>query len=115
VAIQSRLLQYRRGNFHITNNCICGRAKKFKRGHENCSKLQAPLSLSKVHRRQKKEMFRSLGLDKTKIKRRFTNLDFLINIGRVKRAGKILDEISTQLIEVWKREQIIETAETPLT
>jgi hypothetical protein len=101
VHAQRMLLSYRRNRFGARKNCPCG--KPFRRTHEICSHLPHPIQLSKAERVDKAAMFSCLQLDDFKI----TDIDYLLNKGRLKEATDILAAISTKLDEAYHQEQLL--------
>jgi hypothetical protein len=104
ISIQGMLLQYRRGVFMQNYTCACDPQTRFRRGHEDCKALACSTRLSRVEQQQKREMKSELGLSQTK----FTNIDFLLNIGAVNRAGEILRGIKRQLWEIYLEKEELE-------
>jgi hypothetical protein len=100
VPAQQMLLSYRRNRFGARKNCRCG--KPFRRTHEICSHLPHPIHLSKAERADKAAMFAHLQLDDLKT----TDIDYLLNKGRLKEATEILTAISTKLDETYHQEQL---------
>ena len=79
VPAQGRLLQYRRGVFLWNFVCICNPQVRFRRGHEECSAFECLVQLSQSEQCQKQEMKLKLSL----LEAKFTNVDFLLNIGQL--------------------------------
>jgi hypothetical protein len=77
--------------------------KPFRRTHEICSHLPHPIQLSKAERGDKAAMFSHLQLEDFKT----TNIDYLLNEGRLKEATEILIAISTKLEEAYHQEQLL--------
>ncbi|KAK2979211.1 hypothetical protein RJ640_003141 [Escallonia rubra] len=88
---QKPFLQYRRGTFHINQICVCG--ERFRRGHEECFRLRGVSWLSKTEIRIIVRIRRTLGTKST-----FTDIDFLLNSGKFRRAYRILMHISRSLM-----------------
>ena len=104
IAAQGRLLQYRRGVFLWNFTCKCNTRVRFRRGHENCPALGQHGQLSRFERHQKQEMKLQLGLLGTK----FTDIDFLLNLGQVARVSTILAEIQKQLGQLYRDTKLAE-------
>ena len=100
VHAQRLLLSYRRNRFGARKNCPCG--KPFRRTHEICSCLPHPIRLSKAERRDKATMFSHLQLEDFKT----TDIDYLLNKGRLLEAMEILTGINTKLNEAYHEEQL---------
>lgn len=100
LAMQKVLLQYRRGQFAHNKICACNTRVTFRRGHEGCAFLDVEIGFSRKERRRKHEMRKELGISKV-----FTDIDFLINVGRVKDAFDILIHIEKKLGKVWHQKQ----------
>ena len=105
-SVQRRLLQYRKGVFMHNSICSCDPKVKFIRGHEHCKALHHLVRLTRFEKTRKRQMKVDLGVGKEKL----TNLDFLINDGQVKRAGKMLSRIQKHLGMVYKEEKRREEA-----
>lgn len=88
---QGQLFQYRRGVFLFNTKCVCG--IRFHRGHEACGALAVPLRLTHADRQLKRSMAVQLSVTGFK----FTDIDFLLNCGRVKEAADALRYIQTQI------------------
>ena len=88
---QDRLFHYRIGQFCLKRKCPCGR--DFRRGHERCIALgvQSPLS-----EKEKAERF-AMGVVLTNGMCLFTDVDWLLNTGRLDRANQFLVEIEQKL------------------
>jgi hypothetical protein len=59
------------------SKCVCSPEVKFGRGHETCPQLKSIAYLSRQEKAQKQQMKVDLGIKPGK---KFTNLDFLLNI-----------------------------------
>jgi hypothetical protein len=97
---QDMLLKYCRGLFMFSTICACDPDVRFHRGHESCPALGLPHTLSRVERRQKREMKAELSFE-----HKFTDVDYLLNSGQLKRAVSILSDIQTRLRQVYKDAQ----------
>ena len=80
--------------------CACDPTVKFYRGYESCIALVPPIQLTREEKRAKQIMRQNL-LNKIK----FTDIDYLLNCGRLQDAAKILLEIQRQLRQVYKKIQ----------
>jgi hypothetical protein len=106
IAKQEWLFQYRRGVFMLNYTCVCHPQVKFRRGHEDCTAIDRPLSLTFGEKRLKWLMRVELDIEEAK----FTDVDFLLNIGRTESVVEILLSIRNQLRQVYaksKRERNI--------
>lgn len=101
-AFQDILLQYRRGVFHFHMACACGEGEKFHRGHESCSSLPHPVRLTRPQRLEKAKLKTSLHLKKDAL---FTDVDFLLNTGRLKDAIRILSAVQTRLRQTYHEKE----------
>lgn len=104
IPVQSMFLQYRRGVFMFNSRCACDPEIKFHRGHETCLALVTPFQLSREQRRQKLQMQTKLSLSGST----FTDVDFLLNSGRLKEAGVFLRDIQRQLGHIYKENKLSE-------
>ena len=104
IPVQSVLLQYRRGVFMFNSVCACNTEVKFHRGHESCRALRSPLKLSRAQKHQKQEMQARLLLSGGI----FTDIDYLLNSGRLKDATTVLFHIQRALRQIYKEVQIKE-------
>lgn len=94
VAVQALMMQYRRGVLWHQQSCVCASTTRFRRGHEErCPCFKKLLSLSRREIMEKRQMRYALQLQNKK----FTTIDFLLNIRKLRRAGEILVEVQTQL------------------
>jgi len=93
------LFAYRRNAFGQKKKCPCG--QPYLRTHEICSYLPHPVPLSLDDRRAKDKMFSHLEPQDRKV----TDLDYLLNVGRLDEATKMLTAISTKLGEAYHKEQ----------
>jgi hypothetical protein len=105
VSAQTMLLQYRRGVFMHNAVCACDSEVRFHRGHESCPALNIPLQLTRVELVQKQEMQSELSLSGSK----FTDLDYLLNAGRLQHVALILSEVQKQLRQVYKENQAMDS------
>jgi hypothetical protein len=105
VPAQSMLLQYRRGVFMLNCICACDPEVRFHRGHETCPALNIPLRLTRAEQRQKQRMRSTMSLVGSK----FTDLDYLLNSGRLDHASFILSQIRKQLQQVYKAAQTLDS------
>jgi hypothetical protein len=101
---QDMLLRYRRGLFMFSTICACDPDVRFHRGHESCPALGLPHTLSRVERRQKRGMKAELSFE-----HKFTDVDYLLNSGQLKRAVLILSDIQARLRVVYKEAQTSST------
>jgi hypothetical protein len=99
IPAQRMLFAYRRNCFGQKKRCLCG--QPYLRTHEICSYLPHPTPLSLDDRRKKAQMFSHLGPEDSKV----TDLDYLLNIGRLDEATKVLTAISIKLGEAYHEEQ----------
>ena len=106
VDAQGLLLSYRRNRFGMRKKCPCGRP--YLRTHEICSHLPHPIRLSKAERAEKARMFAHLDPGDAKV----TDLDYLLNKGRLDEVITILSAISVKLGEAYRHAQL-ELAELP--
>jgi hypothetical protein len=97
IQYQQAILKYRMGTFMFGTMCACDPHRRFGRGHEACPHLPQLIRLSKMERRQKKMMIRTLFLDRS---RRFTDVDFLINKQCFHRVGRYLSAIRNALKKI---------------
>jgi hypothetical protein len=97
IAKQELLFQYRRGVFMFNYTCACSPQVKFRRGHEDCPALHRPLCLTHGEKERKWHMRAELAIDAAK----FTDVDFLLNIGRTESVVEILSSIRNQLRQVY--------------
>ena len=91
---QQDLLRYRLGLFQIRRRCRCGAI--FVRGHENCSLLNIPALLSKAEKGLRR-MILSYRDDS-----KLTDIDWLLNTGKIDRAIVALRLVRDELTVVWK-------------
>jgi hypothetical protein len=98
IQYQQAILKYRMGTFMFGTMCACDPHRRFGRGHEACPHLPQLIRLSKIERRQKKMMIRTLFLDRS---RRFTDVDFLINKQCFYRVGRYLSAIRNALKKIY--------------
>jgi hypothetical protein len=96
---QRMLFAYRRNRFGHKKRCPCG--QPYRRTHESCSYLPHPAPLSLEDRRNKAKMFSHLDPKDAKV----TDLDYLLNIGRLDEATKVLTAISIKLGEAYHEAQ----------
>ena len=94
---QELLFQYRRANFCWGRMCVCDPRKAFDRGHETCRALPQPVRLTRKQRWRKAMMGVGLGLGG----RKFTDLDFLLNVGRLDDATTVLEAVKETLSQVF--------------
>jgi len=99
VPAQRMLFAYRRNCFGQKKRCPCG--QPFLRTHEICSFLPHPNPLSLEDRRKKIQMFSHLDPRDAKV----TDVDYLLNMGRLDEATKVLTAISRKLGEAYHEEQ----------
>jgi hypothetical protein len=105
VSAQSMLLQYRRGNFMFSAVCACDPEVRFHRGHETCPALNHPFRLTRIEQRLKQEMKSELSFFGCK----FTDIDYLLNSGRLQHVILILSDIQKQLRQVYKATQTMDS------
>lgn len=105
---QRMLFSYRRNCFEQRKKCPCG--QPYLRTHETCSDLPHDAPLSLQDRREKAEMFSYLDPRDSKV----TDVDYLLNKGRLAEATKVLLAISVKLREAYCQEQQISTGQIPL-
>lgn len=86
------LVRYRRGLFMFNSICACDPEVNFYRSHEACLRLGQPRILTRVEQRQKRRMQLGLSFD-----HEFTDIDYLLNSGPVKRAVVVLSNIQKRL------------------
>lgn len=101
LAAQGMLLQYRRGVFMWNCTCACNPLIRFRRGHEECTALSDIQTLSRVMQSQK----RKIHLSGVSTNARFTNIDFLLNIGQLTIAITMLCKVQDCLRQTYKEEQ----------
>lgn len=103
IICQERLFQYRIGNWMFGRACKCTdddlKRSTFRRGHENCYMLPRGYRLTKAERQRKLRMQKELGLKTGQI---FTDVDFLLNIGRFESANQILETTYKALNKEYK-------------
>ena len=107
---QQAVLKYRMGTFMFGTICVCDPHKRFGRGHETCPYLPQLIRLLKMEQRQKKAMIKTLLLDRS---RRFTDVDFLINMLQFHRVFPYLSAIRNALKTIHHRRMLVaeETAQ----
>lgn len=98
VIAQGALFHYRLGVFMHGVICACERGKDFQRGHEEC-RLLPYLTRLTVHERAQKQKA-AAKLQTKDSTTRFTDLDFLINTGQLRRASKILSILRKTLDKI---------------
>jgi hypothetical protein len=92
VHAQNMLFKYRRGVLMFGMTCVC--LEPFQRGHEEvCRILRVPCLLSRRDQENKRRMKSSLPL----IRFKFTDIDYLLNTGRLEDVIQILLDIRGQL------------------
>ena len=91
---QQAVLKYRMGTFMFGTMYVCDPHKRFGRGYKTCPHLPQLIQLSKMEQRQKKAMIKTLLLDRS---RRFTDVDFLINMLQFHRVFPYLSSIRNAL------------------
>jgi Reverse transcriptase (RNA-dependent DNA polymerase) len=96
---QRMLLAYRRNCFGQKKKCPCG--TPYLRTHEICSHLPHPVRLTREERAEKTRMFSRLDQADSKV----TDLDYLLNKGRLEEVIKVLTTISLKLGEAYHQEQ----------
>jgi hypothetical protein len=97
---QRMLFAYRRNCFGQRKKCPCG--QPYLRTHEICSYLPRTLQLTLEERREKAEMFSYLEPQDAKV----TDLDYLLNKGRLDEATGVLNVISAALDQSYRQEQL---------
>lgn len=97
---QDILLRYRRGIFMFNSICACDPDVRFHRGHESCPALGLPHILSRGERREKREMKAQLSFE-----HKFTDVDYLLNTGQLKRVVLILSDIQARLQVAYREAQ----------
>lgn len=90
---QDLLFQYRRGMFMFNFGCTCREGVTFGRSHETCSALPHPVRLTKAEKAKKALMQHTLQLGHGT----FTDIDYLLNVGRIHDASHILTTIRDEL------------------
>jgi Reverse transcriptase (RNA-dependent DNA polymerase) len=100
IPAQRMLFAYRRNCFGQRKRCLCG--KPYLRTHEICSHLPHPVRLSRAEREEKATMFAHLDPADSKV----TDLDYLLNKGRLEEATKVLTAISIKLGELYRQEKL---------
>jgi hypothetical protein len=100
IPAQRMLFAYRRNGFGQKKRCPCG--LPYLRTHEICSYLPHPAPLSLVDRKKKAQMFSYLDPEDSKV----TDLDYLLNVGRLDEAAKVLAAISAKLGEAYHEQQL---------
>jgi len=98
---QELLFQYRRGMFMFNAKCSCHSDAVFHRGHESCSSLPHPIRLSRNERQMKITMSQALQVHDTPL----TDIDFLLNTGRLNDAGLILHDVRQALRTIYSEDQ----------
>jgi hypothetical protein len=101
---QHLLFAYRRNTFGTKKKCSCG--KEYHRMHENCPELPHPVRLSHEDRRKKALMFAGLH-DK---ERKVTDIDYLLNTGRLVEAATILKAVYIRLGKHYHEVKVAEKA-----
>lgn len=96
ITAQELLFQYRRGLFMFNFTCGCQPPAPFHRGHETCHALPQPIQLVKSDRKAKADMLKILDLQPTQV----TDVDFLLNTGRLDNAALILEQVKAALRKV---------------
>jgi hypothetical protein len=86
------------------HNCICICKLAFHRGHETCPSLNIPDRLSRTQQESKERMQLELYIQK----RKFTDIDYLINSKQLRDAGIILSYIRDQLKQVYRVNQMVD-------
>ena len=102
---QRMLFAYRRNCFEQRKRCPCG--QPYLRTHEICSNLPHDAPLSLQDQREKAKMFSHLDLKDSKV----TDVDYLLNKGRLAEATKVLLAIRIKLREAYSQEQQISAGE----
>jgi len=105
-AHQRLLFTYRLSQFRVRKTCACG--KPYLRTHETCSFLPHPVQLSKQDRQEKAVMISNLSTEDCKV----TDVDYLLNKGRLDEAIRILLAIQERLGQAWSLRMLAE-ADSP--
>ena len=92
--LQDRLLQYRLDRFCLCHLCACG--KNFVRGHEQCEILAVKSPLTKAEG----YFCQWMALQLVGTGGKFTDVDWLLNTGKVERAHKFLLAVEKALNKV---------------
>jgi hypothetical protein len=93
------LFAYQQNRFGYKKRCPCG--QPYRRTHKSCSYLPHPAPLFFKDQRNKVKMFLYLDPKDTKV----TDLDYLLNIGWLDEATKVLTAISIKLGEAYHKAQ----------
>ncbi len=103
---QEALFRYRRGvwGFRKTHDCKVGR-RMYHWGQEDCPCFGTTFGLSRSQKRAKAQMEQGWVLEG-----HFTDIDFLLNIGRFDQAARRLDVIERRLGDMYAIEQIADEA-----
>ena len=94
------LFAYRRNYFGQRKRCLC--RKPYLYTYKICSYLPYPVRLSRAEREEKATMFTHLDPADSKV----TDLDYLLNKGRLEEATKVLTAISIKLGELYRQEKL---------
>jgi hypothetical protein len=97
--VQDMLLQYRRGLFMYGAKCFCDNPIGFHRGHEDCEALGLKPKLSRRDIEAKRKMRIQLNIEEGM----FTDVDFLLNMRRIREAVGILLSVKQRLGEVFHK------------
>ena len=102
---QDQLFGYRRGMFMFNIGCPCHADATFSRGHEACSALPHPIRLTKAERGKRAVMQYEQGM----IDRKFTDIDYLINTGRLGDAALTLSAVAVRLRGAYREKKEAES------
>jgi hypothetical protein len=93
------LFAYQQNRFGHKKRCPC--RQPYHHTHKSCSYLPHPAPLSLEDQRNKAKMFSHLDPKDAKV----TDLDYLLNIGRLDKAIKVLTVISIKLGKAYHKAQ----------
>lgn len=95
IASQELLFQYRRGTFLHGFICLCG--NRFHRGHESCPTLPRPVRLTRAEISAKLKAAATILATCSPADAKFTDVDFLLNSGELRKADTILSTLQRAL------------------
>ena len=98
---QDVLLRYRLGMLMYGVMCRCGKVEKFQKGHENCKTLPYPIRLTREERKTKMDHQKRL-----RFNAKYTDIDFLLNIGQRDRVYEALMVVQTDLRTFYHQNQM---------
>lgn len=107
--IQEHLFQYRQAKFRLKSRCVCDPIVEFHRGHETCQALPQLVRLTSTEKAAKTRMKQRLSLGDVD---KFTDIDFLLNSGRILDASKVLQIVDKCLGDIYHQRQLAEATTT---